>query len=955
MPVKVKTADLDALKAKYHVVENGGSLAGGYGEGNLSSYTATAEVTENTNGLKTATKNDDGSFSFSKRATGTDSGLQGESLKKAENITPALQDASGSYGEFLRLDITGDGYGALGAKMYATTWTYYGDDSTYTKPLRTYGTKFASDNWMHKANGIQLGLTDSARCQLPADTDGTGYWKVTVYAMGYEDTVIEVKATDANIVKPSEEEADTSALAKAFAEAKALDENDYTVDSWADLQVEVKETEDLLQKDGLTQAEVDEQLGHLTSAIAALVKETYSYVYAGMTWAEYWKNEGVYEAGSTESSSVLDSHGEYDKGAFDAVTRATTNHGLHRGNYQCDVMLYYKDGSKYEMGYWKDRTTIVLADGTELAFDGTQLDHYEIVGLKYVPVRVRTSDLEALKAKYHVVENGGSLAGGYGEGNLNSYTATAEVTANTNGLKTAVKNADGSFSFSKRVTGTDTGLKDVTELAKATDIITTVKEASGSYGEFLRVDITGDGYGALGAKMYATTWTYYGNDSTRTKALRTYGTKFAADNWMHKANGIQLGLTDSVRCQLPADTDGTGYWTVTVYAMGYEDTVLNIEVTDANIVKPSDEEADTTELAKVLAQAKALKESDYTATSWADLQVEVKETEDLLQKDGLTQAEVDEQVGHLTNAIAALVKVQKADTTALKNKVAEAKKIAKGTYTTATWNALQAAIKDAENALNSNDQATVNAKLTALTNAMKALKQNTLSVSVAASTIGVGETTTVKATVSGDSQNVTWKTSNAAVATVAGGKVTAKKAGTVTITATANGISKSVTVKVVEPSVVLATTKATLYTAGTKTLNLNAKVYGVNKAVTYKTSNKKVATVSKTGVVTAKKAGTAKITATIKVNGKNKTVTCKVTVKKPSIKLKKSSATLKVGATTTIKATSTPAGKVTFKSSNKKVATVDGNGKVTAKKKGTAKITVKCNGVSKTFKVKVKK
>lgn len=36
------------------------------------------------------------------------------------------------------------------------TWTYYGDDSTYTNAKATYGTKFAADNWMHKAMGIQL-------------------------------------------------------------------------------------------------------------------------------------------------------------------------------------------------------------------------------------------------------------------------------------------------------------------------------------------------------------------------------------------------------------------------------------------------------------------------------------------------------------------------------------------------------------------------------------------------------------------------------------------------------------------------------------------------------------------------------------------------------------------------------------------------------------------------------
>ena len=46
--------------------------------------------------------------------------------------------------------------------------------------------------------------------------------------------------------------------------------------------------------------------------------------------------------------------------------------------------------------------------------------------------------------------------------------------------------------------------------------------------------------------------------------------------------------------------------------------------------------------------------------------------------------------------------------------------------------------------------------------------------------------------------------------------------------------------------------------------------------------------------------------------------------------------------------------KVTYATSNKKVATVNSKGVVTAKKKGTAKITVKCNGITRTFKVTVK-
>lgn len=68
-----------------------------------------------------------------------------------------MKEANGSYGEFLRVDLTGD-YGDLAANLQTVTWTYYGDDSTYTNAKATYGTKFAADNWMHKVMGISLAL-----------------------------------------------------------------------------------------------------------------------------------------------------------------------------------------------------------------------------------------------------------------------------------------------------------------------------------------------------------------------------------------------------------------------------------------------------------------------------------------------------------------------------------------------------------------------------------------------------------------------------------------------------------------------------------------------------------------------------------------------------------------------------------------------------------------------------
>lgn len=121
------------------------------------------------------------------------------------------------------------------------------------------------------------------------------------------------------------------------------------------------------------------------------------------------------------------------------------------------------------------------------------------------------------------------------------------------------------------------------------------------------------------------------------------------------------------------------------------------------------------------------------------------------------------------------------------------------------------------------------------------------------------------------------------------------------------------------------------------------KATGTKGKITWTSSKKSVATVSSKGVIKAKKKGTAVITAKY---GKKK-LTCKVTVKQPvkSIKLNKTSATLKKGKSLTLKATVFPNNannkKVTWTSSNKKVATVSSKGVVKAVGNGTATITVK--------------
>ena len=397
--------------------------------------------------------------------------------------------------------------------------------------------------------------------------------------------------------------------------------------------------------------------------------EEYTYGYAGLTWAEYWAGANVQAAGSAASSSELDSHNEADKGAFDVVTRATFNHGLHRGSYQCTDVIKTAEGKDIYPSYYPDSKSFVDTDGntfsidskakTVTAADGTvyTMTGHEVTGLKYVPVKIKTSDLEAFKASHSFVANGDTLAGGFGEQNLKAYSGlVANVDENTNGLKT-VTNNNGTFSFSAAATGTESGIQGQ-ELKTATGIEPTVKDASGSYGEFLRVDLNGD-YGDLGANMQSVTWTYYGDDATCTNALATYGTKFAADNWMHKSMGIQLGLTKSERCQLPEGTDGTGYWKLTVHALGYNDYTYTFQATDDNIVgaKEPVTEATKAQLQELYDKAASLNRSKYTEDSWnaSSIETERDETKDLLAKKNLGESEAAEQITHLQGALDALV------------------------------------------------------------------------------------------------------------------------------------------------------------------------------------------------------------------------------------------------------------------------------------------------------------
>lgn len=201
-------------------------------------------------------------------------------------------------------------------------------------------------------------------------------------------------------------------------------------------------------------------------------------------------------------------------------------------------------------------------------------------------------------------------------------------------------------------------------------------------------------------------------------------------------------------------------------------------------------------------------------------------------------------------------------------------------------------------------------------------------------------------------KNITWKSSKESVAVVdAKGIVTAKAAGTTTITVTTEDGSKTATVTITVPQPVTGVTldKSTLsLTEGDEaTLKATVAPSGADQSVTWVSNKPEVATVDDNGKVTAVSAGSATITASSAVSS-DKKATCAVTVTAKVVRVKTVTLTpsameLLVGETREIAVTILPTNAankaLTWSSSDQSIVLVDSYGKVTAKSNGTATVT----------------
>lgn len=247
------------------------------------------------------------------------------------------------------------------------------------------------------------------------------------------------------------------------------------------------------------------------------------------------------------------------------------------------------------------------------------------------------------------------------------------------------------------------------------------------------------------------------------------------------------------------------------------------------------------------------------------------------------------------------------------------------------------------------------------------VEAESININKSKTTIGIGYSETLKYSISEDlyGLNIIWTSSNNNVVTVNNsGKITGVSEGSAIITVSV-GRQKS-TCKVTVSSnyipitgIKLNKTSTSILVGSSETITKTITPSNANNTdVTWTSSNTSIATVEN-GKITAKKVGTAIITAT----AGEYSATCKVTVidkiALKKITLNKENITIKEKETANLNITYTPSNatnkKVTWKSSNNNIATVDSSGKITGVSKGTVTITAISNdgGYTATCKVTI--
>ena len=315
---------------------------------------------------------------------------------------------------------------------------------------------------------------------------------------------------------------------------------------------------------------------------AALADEEYVYGTAKLTWDQFWSGEDItYEEDLSliAQSENYDTEGNNDLGGFDAVTRATSKHGIYRSNPYYEIVLCASDesgnvvyvdtcdiadidtledmfgaGCNVYATANGDETVYTLAQPTDGEYTTYTINDYQVTGYKAWPVKVLASEKDAAAAAVGFVED-------------------ASVTEETGRLKTVSVDAEGNVNVSAMTAAAG---------AAPTFEPTVSVSYNDSYGDYIMVRLSGCDSDWT-TNVVAMKYEYFGDvnpDETADAApVATYGTKLASDFWK-KGENLEIGINHSFRHGGNGETTGeeqNGYWRITVMSLGYEDYSFVVE------------------------------------------------------------------------------------------------------------------------------------------------------------------------------------------------------------------------------------------------------------------------------------------------------------------------------------------------------------------------------------------
>lgn len=358
---------------------------------------------------------------------------------------------------------------------------------------------------------------------------------------------------------------------------------------------------------------------------------------------------------------------------------------------------------------------------------------------------------------------------------------------------------------------------------------------------------------------------------------------------------------------------------------------------------------DTGKLSEAIAKAEAMDTKAYTDASAAELKRVIEEVKGLLSKEDITEAQVEEGCKKLADAVNALVLKPVVDKSGLSSAIAKAEKIDTTVYTDASVSELKKVINEVKGLLSKADvtQAQVDEGCKKLENAI-----NKLVLKPVVKPVDKSRLSSLAQTCGKEKQDLytkaSWDTFTKALNSARAilGKANASQQEVDNAFSTlSSSRDKLVKIKIV------STKKITIGKKEKIKLSASGYTFSLKKG-------KGIVTVNAKGQVLGKKTGKAVVQAVSK-SGKMKV--WNITVKKaPSkiVKLNKNTVTLKKGKKFTVRATlpkNTASYGFTYKSTNKKIATVNSSGEIKARRKGNCKIWVYTfNGKKKEIQVKVK-